>query len=239
MSLKHKFKILLQKLGLDIHRYNLIESKEYRIINFFNQKKIDCVLDVGANVGQYAIFIRQAGYENNIVSFEPSIEACKKLLSIAKSDHKWQIIPKLALGDIERELTLNISKNSFSSSLLQMLPLHKISAPDSIYIDQQMTKMERLDSLKSVDLGKYKNFFLKIDTQGYEDKVLDGTSKMMDRIIGLEIEMSIYPLYQDQILFRDLYDKILNLGFELWDLQRGWAGTDGKILQVDAIFFKK
>ena len=239
MSFKHKFRILLKKIGLDLHRYNIIESDEHRILNFFYQKKIDCVLDVGANIGQFATFMRQAGYKNHIVSFEPSSEACKKILAIAKSDHKWQVIPKLALGDVEGELTLNISKNSYSSSLLQMLPLHKISEPDSIYIDQQITKIERLDSLSSVDLSKYKNFFLKIDTQGYEDKVLDGASNIMDRIIGLQIEMSIYPLYQNQILFRDLYDKVLNLGFELWDLHRGWAGTDGKVLQVEAIFFKK
>ena len=47
-------------------------------------------------------------------------------------------------------------------------------------------------------------------------------------------------MYQNQMLFRNLYDKVLSLEFELWDLQRGFASeVDGKILQVEAIFIKK
>ena len=52
--------------------------------------------------------------------------------------------------------------------------------------------------------------------------------------------MSLDELYKDQILFDKLYKMIVNLNFELWDLRRGFSNPkSGKILQLDAIFFKK
>ena len=86
----------------------------------------------------------------------------------------------------------------------------------------------------------YPNLFLKIDTQGYEEKVINGSTNIINRVKGIQIEMSLDELYKDQILFDKLYKMIVNLNFELWDLRRGFSNPkSGKILQLDAIFFKK
>ena len=88
-------------------------------------------------------------------------------------------------------------------------------------------------------LGEWKIDLLKMDTQGYEDQVLQGIGKLIKKIEGIQIELSLNPLYKDQSLFLELYQKIKELGFELWDLQRGFSNIDsGKIYQLDGIFFR-
>ena len=94
--------------------------------------------------------------------------------------------------------------------------------------------MEFLEKLKD------KNLFLKIDTQGYEEQVINGSTNIINRVKGIQIEMSLKELYKDQILFEELYKKIVNLNFDLWDIKRGFSNPkSGKVLQFDAIFFKK
>ena len=89
-------------------------------------------------------------------------------------------------------------------------------------------------------IKKYENIFLKVDTQGYEDKVINGSINIMDKIKGLQIEMSLKELYKEQVLFDELYKIITNLNFELWDIKRGYSDSkSGKILQLEAIFIKK
>ncbi len=55
----------------------------------------------------------------------------------------------------------------------------------------------------------------------------------------MQIELSLVPLYESQLLFLDMLDYITNLGFELWDISPGFRDRQsGKLLQFDVIFFR-
>ena len=103
-TFKNKLKFFLRNFGLDINRYNLIESNDFRLNHFLKINDIDCVLDVGANIGQYANNLRRIGYKKKIISFEPLSSAYevikKKSIStfIGNNDKilkKWNIYEKL------------------------------------------------------------------------------------------------------------------------------------------------
>ena len=67
-----------------------------------------------------------------------------------------------------------------------------------------------------------------------------GAKDLVRQAIGLQLEMSIYPMYESQLLFNEFFTKIEKLNFELWDIERTFSNPkSGKILQIDAIFFKK
>mgnify|MGYP001186937310 CR=1 FL=1 len=237
------FKLFTQNfltyMGLDVKSYNLKNSFNFRLKHFLDLKQIDCVLDVGANSGQFALNLRRIGYKEQIMSFEPITSAYDELKKNSKKVKNWEVF-NFALGDIEEETEINISQNSLSSSIMNMEKEHLTSEPKSKYIRREKIAIKTIDNLDNEILKKFKNIYLKIDTQGYEEKVLNGATNLIRLIKGLQLEMSIYPMYEGQLLFNKFYEKIENLDFELWDIERAFSNPEsGKILQIDAIFFKK
>ena len=143
------------------------------------------------------------------------------------------------MGDDEKESEINISQNSLSSSILNIKKEHLISEPKSKYIRREKILIKKLDSLNEI-FKNYNNIYLKIDTQGYEENILNGAKSLIKSIKGLQLEMSVYPLYEGQLLFNEFFEKLEKLDFEIWDIERTFTNPNtGKILQIDAILFKK
>ncbi|MFX8373787.1 FkbM family methyltransferase, partial [Acinetobacter baumannii] len=89
------------------------------------------------------------------------------------------------------EVDINISGNSYSSSILPMLPAHLSAAPESLYIGKAKTKVITLDSVFDEYRVNKEKVFLKIDTQGFEAEVLSGLSRNLRNITAVQLEMSI------------------------------------------------
>ena len=197
------------------------------------------VFDVGANAGHFGQYLRDAGYRGRIVSFEPLSTAWDELLKASRKDPLWEVAPRAAIGSDEGELEIHVARNSVSSSILAMHAAHTDAAPESGYIGKERVPLRRLDSLASEYLHSDSVPFLKIDTQGYEDHVLNGADGIMDRIVGIQLELSLVPLYKGQRLFDDLTEWLKRLGFELWAMSPVLVDPQsGRLLQLDATFFR-
>ena len=143
------------------------------------------------------------------------------------------------MGEEDGEIEIHVSENSISSSALTMLEEHENAAPKSKYVGIEKAKVYKLDSVLDKYASGCKNILVKIDTQGYEEKVLNGAVTSMAKIKGLYLEMSLVPLYEGQVLFRELYDRIISNGFELHGIQPAFVNKEtGRVLQVDATFFR-
>ncbi|WP_426271030.1 FkbM family methyltransferase [Dyella kyungheensis] len=227
------------RFGIDVKRHNPSATSAGRLSQMLATQKVGLVIDVGANIGQFARSLRQSGYANKIVSFEPLHAAHAALLRQSKLDQAWMIAPAMAIGDHDGEVTINISENSVSSSLLDMLDAHAKAAPTSAYVAVQKTPVARLDSVLGEYLQPGTVSFLKIDTQGYEDRVLAGATELLKHVRGLQLELSFVPLYEGQKLFDELVEKLRMLGFSIWAIWPGFADpSSGRMLQVDVTFFR-
>ena len=240
MSILHSIRLAARKLGLEFHRYNTAQSLDARFFSMLKLHKVDLIIDVGANDGGYGNYLRTGRYAGPIVSFEPLNDAYESLRARAAGDRFWTVAPKSALGAVADTVEINVAGNSKSSSLLPMMQSHLNAAPHTATIGHQSVLVRRLDDVDIPELKAARSALLKIDTQGYEMQVLSGSSETLERCIGLQLEMSLLPLYEGQVLYRQLIDWLDCRGFDLWALLPGFSDLKtGRMMQMDGIFFKR
>lgn len=229
----------LQRLGLDVRRYRPEATPEGRLASMLRAHGVGVVLDVGANTGQFAASLRAAGYSGRLVSFEPLAAAHAELSRHAATDPGWIVATRGALGDAPGEVEIHVAANSVSSSVLPMLDRHRIAAPDSVDIGVEHVPVTTLDLVAPAYLAAGESAFLKIDTQGYEDRVLSGATATLPQVIGVQVELSLVPLYEGQSGHEAMADRLSALGYVPWAIWPGFCDArDGRMLQVDAVYFR-
>jgi FkbM family methyltransferase len=205
-------------------------------MKLIENNEINHILDVGANFGQYGLNTFASGYKGKISSFEPVSKAYSILNKNAKNYTRWNTY-QFALGNIEGESEINISGNSVSSSILDMLPQHVKSAPDSSYIGKEKIQIKTLDAIFNDIIHKGDNIYLKVDTQGYEKMVIEGAEKSLSKIKLIQLELSLVHLYSLDILFEEMVSYMKSKNFTLVSLEDGFTDkTTGQLLQIDGIF---
>ena len=238
MSIRAHIKLLLRKMGYNIIKVNHTGAYVGNRIKLLKHYGINLVLDVGANIGQYSMYLRKHGYKGKIISFEPLSLAFKQLEKQSKNDILWNAV-NIALGNKNINSKMNVSINSKSSSILKILPKHIEVLPDSAYISTEEISIRTLDSVFNNYYNREK-VYLKIDAQGFEKNVLDGAIKSIENITGIQIVMSIVPLYKDELLFDEMIKYLSELGFMLMSIEPGFTDQrTGQLLQFDGIFFRK
>lgn len=230
----------LHRMGLDLSRWSPDAGFEARRDHLIQKSGVDLLIDVGANEGQYVRSLRDRGYSGSVVSIEPLGSAFDILLKTSSRDPRWKVI-KAAAGASGDRLDLHVSGNSASSSLMPMLERHVKAAPSSRTVDLESVEVRPLDRLIETDLDESTASFIKIDTQGYEAEVLKGSTETLrdNEVAGLEVELSLVPLYEGQLLWGELSEEIRSLGFIAVSFRDGFRDPEsGELLQVDGLFVR-
>ena len=240
MSFQHRLRLGLRRVGIDLARYPSSDPM-FGVVRLLAHFGIDCVIDVGANSGGFASTIRSLGYSGRIVSLEPLSGPFELLEARAAKDPDWEVL-RSAAGDKDCEIKINIAGNAgASSSVLAMLDTHADAAPDSRYVGTEVVSQRRLDGLlPKLGIGPAHPAFLKLDVQGYEAAVLDGAVELFDTgaIMGLQIELSLVPLYAGAITYMEGLERAERAGMSLMGILPGFSDPrSGRLLQADAVFF--
>ncbi|MBZ5627427.1 MAG: FkbM family methyltransferase [Acidobacteriia bacterium] len=202
-------------------------------------RSIDMLFDVGANVGQFAQGLRQAGYRGRIVSFEPGSDAHRGLVANAAADAGWTVAPRMALGAETSEVVLNVAPYSEANSVLPIRSLHTEILPGSAYTDSEAVHCGRLDDVASEYLRSGDRALLKLDVQGFEKQVLEGAEELLRQCSGVYLELSTVPLYEGQALIDDVLGHLYTRGFRLWWIKPGFIDpSNGRLLQMDGLLFR-
>jgi len=239
LTLKKLLKKLAKRIGFDVKRITPATSDALRTSILCDHHHIDLVLDVGANIGLYASELREAGYTGKIVSFEPLSSAYTVLRNASLDDPLWKVADRIAIGNFDGEIEINIAGNSTSSSVMGMLDSHTSAAPYSAYVGSELVPIRKLDTLEKDYMENANSIFLKIDVQGFEKQVLEGASALLPRIKGLQLELSLVPLYEGQALSKEIIEQMEQLGFEIYAIYPGFSDMEtGRMLQMDGVFFR-
>lgn len=189
--------------------------------------KIDCVLDVGANRGQFAQELRGIGYGGRIISFEPIASEFLVMKELFKDDRNWSGY-QIALGSSEMSTTITIPKLTVMSSLLES----KFAGADA---RKEQVEVRRLDNMLPMLTGDFdaSRIFLKMDTQGYDLEIFKGASACLDKLQGIQSELSVQPLYENMPHYLEVLEAYEAAGFDLYNLSVVNRVSNGGLLELN------
>lgn len=235
---------LIKWIGTQFIRSGFLfpEEKVERLSELIHLKEllkmleINCVLDVGANHGQYVEDLRAVGYTRKIISFEPVEKEFMKMFDKFSSDPHWEG-HQIALGSEEKIMTIHLYKESVLNSFLDSVDANKGTVT-------QQVPMKRLDDIFSSLLGGIESprVFLKMDTQGFDLEVFKGSSRCLETglIVGLQSEISIQPMYKDMPHYLETLQLYETAGFELFNLSAVTRGDDdNELIEMNCFMRRK
>jgi FkbM family methyltransferase len=195
------------------------------------------IIDVGANRGMFSKCAHIIYPDANIYAFEPIVECFDELEKLKKTIKNLKSY-NVAIGDDSKDTFIYRNKYDYSSSLLKMTHNHKQAFPYTAETSKEYIKIDTLDKVLYNE-NIERPLLLKIDVQGYEDKVLRGAKDLLSGTDYIICELSFTCMYENQPLFDDMYLLMKKYGFEY----RGHVDyrehpITREVLQVDALFLR-
>jgi FkbM family methyltransferase len=176
---------------------------------------VTCVLDVGANRGQYGLMLRRAGYEGHIVSFEPVRDTFEELRRTAAPDPRWSV-HRCALGREDGAISMRVVEGTMSS----VLPATRFGAGRYAQLREAVAEevpLRRLDGMLDAVLAHVPvpRPYLKLDTQGYDLEAFAGLGARASEVVALQSELSLLAVYRGMPTIHEALGTYTAAGFEV------------------------
>jgi FkbM family methyltransferase len=215
------------------------DRSEQILLYHLRRMGISRLLDIGANFGQFGEKMRELGYGGLIYSVEPQAGAHRKLVSTAVGDPLWIPLLPQGAGAQPDFLKLNLSENSWSSSVLEVHQNHLSAEPKTRTVATETIYVNKSSELLSSALMQQIEA-VKIDVQGYEAHVLEGYKSLIKNTRLLMLEMSLVECYRGA---PDMFalDKQLvqTFGFSRVSFEPVYYDdTHGVVQQFDGIYYR-
>ena len=186
-------------------------------------KKGDVVLDIGANIGYFTlIFAKLVGEEGKVFSFEPDPTNFALLKKNIKINGYKNIIPiQKAVSNKTSKIKLHLSKSNYANhTIYDKKHNHKS-------IDVNVIK---LDDYFNTYKGKID--FVKIDTEGVEEKVIKGMPNILNKNKNLKIlsEFWVHGMDQAGIKPENFLKSLIKHNFEMYKVNEKLEQTNIKEL---------
>lgn len=237
--MRQPVKGMFRAVGFDIMRhYHPGLTVEAHLRALLPMLNVDCVVDVGGHRGEFGTRLRDSGYRGRIVSFEPVSTNVAQLTKVAAKDHDWQV-RRAALGRTPDRLELNVTSETQFSSFRKPLSEALAEMPKAEVERREEVEVFRLDDVISDVLpSSDSRVFLKLDTQGWDLEVLAGASNCVDRVVGLQSEISVRPIYEEMPGYLEALAAMEGLGFELTGLFPVARDRRLRLVELDCIMIR-
>lgn len=235
---KRIIKKAFNQIGLDIVRIS--KSPKQSLLGLRNLP-IKTIIDVGANTGQFARIILNVFPEAYIYSFEPLLEPFKQLKEWADQQNGKATVYNVALGDKEGKVKMvSHLDHSPSSSFLKTTKICETFYPVTKKQASTIVKLTTLDkAIASISPPPHSDIFLKLDVQGYEDRVIRGGTETFLKARACILEINLDQLYENQATFKAISVLLDNLGYHYAGNLNQVHADDGHIIYIDAVFVRR
>lgn len=201
MGIKEKIQNILRSRNFVIKR---ISPTRVNGVDFFNDLSIivksECPIcfDVGANIGQTIDIFQNIFFKPKIFAFEPSSESFQVLLD--RKDGNDVLLHNFALGETNSKRQFFNYEESTMNSFLRL----------GSHLEGVKTKSKETVEIKTIDYvlsGYGINIdLLKIDTQGFDLKVLQGALESFKKnlISNVLVELNFIEMYKNQSDYNEI-----------------------------------
>lgn len=212
----------------------VLGNQSYRLPWFIDLNP-SVIIDVGAHIGESSKLFRNIFPNAQIYAFEPNPDCYNQLNMKMIGDNRFRSYC-VGLGDKTAKGKFNVNHFSPSSSFLKTSKYGTEIYPQISGSIVKTVDIKRLDDFK-IKGKKNRSIILKIDVQGFEDKVLLGAKETCKFASAIIIETSFVRIYRDQPLFNDINNLMNKQKFTFSGFSEVYINTkSGKILFTDSIF---
>ncbi len=250
--IKKFIKQTINKLGFDLRRINRDSKLKYSNFDDLLKDKISInpiILDVGGNKGQSIEKYLKIFDKPIIHSFEPIKTEFDYMFNKFKN-YKNIFLNNFALGDKTEEREFNVTANTGNSSFNKInLGTDWLKVRSKQYNTSQegyVTSIQKVNVKKLDDYLKDNNIsvidLVKIDTQGYEDKVLEGSlnSIKQNKIKAIVTEIMFDNVYSKYFSFNDIEKFIIPHNFRMVGIDLNNNNLfSGLVFFADVYYFNK
>jgi FkbM family methyltransferase len=242
MSLKNLFRPLRKKFtqisGFDIVRLPHHQGIDFNILQIIKKQGVDTIIDVGANEGQFALRMRQIGFDGIIHSFEPVKATYTVLKEKAAKDPCWKTYD-FALGKVRTRATINVSNWSDLSSFLPSNEFGRDHINGWRASRTEQVEVRTFDEFLREAQIESNRIFLKMDTQGFDLEVFAGALGSLDHIVGLLSEVSLIPIYLGMPDYLTALNEYTNRGFRVSGFYPVKKRDDLAMIEADCVMVKE
>lgn len=212
--------------ALDVSQIDLIPAGQIPFLQ--------CVVDVGANLGEWSIAMAELTKATQIIAVEPVPEIFQELRANTRNYPRIRCIQS-AVGEKSGWVTIHVHQLHQLSSVLrirdEVRPVHGVQQDIAEPVQVPMTSLD--ESLS--DIGEVS--LLKIDVQGYEPQVLSGARSVLKRTKMLMLEVTYSSYYQGDQQFGEMDRLITKLSpLQLWGISAPHCSASRRPLWADAVY---
>lgn len=181
------------------------------------------VLDIGANIGYYALLESKLVGEEGIVY---ALEPVKRNFELLKENIKLNNINnietfKLAAGDESKKALIHISKKGNWSSLVYRKGMK--------FFEKEEVDIVKIDEFLK---DKRKPTFIRMDVEGYEYAIIEGMKQTLE-LDNLKLLIEIHGHIMTEMQFLQMINTLESKGFYkvllIYEPYLGWINPQGKI----------
>jgi FkbM family methyltransferase len=185
---------------------------------------IDCVLDVGANAGQYHDFLRdKVQFDGPIISFEPASHHIEALRERSRGDRDWHI----------EGYALGINDGS--------MPIDVMVSDQFGCFRKEMVTVRTLDVVLPVLQERigFDRPYLKIDTAGSDIEVLRGAADSLRAVKALQTEASVIGIHKGMPQYLDIIRYLDERGFDITGLYPVSRDSALRLVEFDCVMINR